>query len=200
MSDSWLKEYHSRIMEEYKFSMERKDRVTDWAIGIFFATLIAYAQLLREQVPSVWRISLLVGLLCFVMRLFSNSCLAFAYLKKWRYLTDMIEKHWMKNAPPLDKVQNAIQRFHYTPRTTEKRIFFVKNQLITGFLLLFVFPFFLLSLEFYSNPQDLNVLAPISFLVIYYVYESILFWKNKALDMPKNIDVSTFKEEDLHRP
>jgi hypothetical protein len=193
MSDSWLKEYHSRIMEEYKFSMERKDRVTDWAIGIFFATLIAYTQLLREQVPSVWRIAILVGLLCFVMRLFSNSCLAFAYLKKWRYLADMIEKHWMKNAPTLDKVENAIKRFHYTPRTTRNRVFFVKNQLITGFLLLFVFPFFLLLLEIFFHPQDLNVLAPTSFLVAYYVYESIIFLKNKALDMPKNIGVSTKK-------
>ena len=173
--------------------MERKDRVTDWAIGIFFVTMIAYSQLLTEHVPSVWRISLLVALLCFVVRLFSNSCLAFAYLKKWRYLTDMIEKHWMKNAPPLNKVQNAIQRFHYTARTTQKRVFFVKNQLITGFLLLFIFPFFLLLLELYSNPQDLNVLAPILFLGVYYVYESIMFWKNKALNMPKNIDASKSK-------
>ncbi|MFW9917251.1 MAG: hypothetical protein ACFFGZ_16725 [Candidatus Thorarchaeota archaeon] len=187
MSESWLKEYHSRIMDEYRFSMERKDRVTDWAIGIFFATLIAYAQLLREQVPSIWRICIIVALLCFVIRLFSNSCLAFAYLKKWRYLTDMIEKHWLKNEPTLEEVQDAIQRFHYKPRTTEKRVIFVKNQLITGFLLLFLFPFFLLSFEFYFNPQDLNVLAPISFLIAYYVYEFILFWKNKALTMPKNI-------------
>ena len=198
MSDPWLKEYHSRIIQEYNFSMERKDRVTDWAIGIFFVTLVAYAQLLREQVPSLWRISLLVGLLCFVVRLFSNSCLAFAYLKKWRYLIDLIEEHWMKNVPTLDKVQKAIQRFHYTPRTTEKRIFFIKSQLITGFLLLFIFPFFLLSLELYSNPQDLNVLAPISFLVLYYVYESIIFWKSKALNMPKNNDASTSKKKSMN--
>ena len=186
MSESWLKEYHSRIIDEYRFSMERKDRVTDWAIGIFFATLIAYAQLLREQVPSVWRICLIVALLCFIIRLFSNSCLAFAYLKKWRYLTDMIEKHWMKNEPTLERIQDTIQRFHYTPRTTEKRIYFVKNQLISGFLLLFLFPFFLLSFELYFNPQDLNVLAPISFLIAYYTYEVILFWKNKTLRKPKN--------------
>ncbi len=101
----------------------------------------------------------------------------------------------MKNVPPLDNVQDAIQKFHYTPRTTEKRIFFIKSQLITGFLLLFVFPFFLLLLELYSNPQDLNVLAPISFLVAYYVYESIMFWKNKSLNMPKNNDASTSKQK-----
>jgi hypothetical protein len=188
MSESWLKEYHSRIIDEYRFSMERKDRVTDWAIGIFFATLIAYAQLLNEQVPSVWRICLIAALLCFVMRLFCNSCLAFAYLKKWRYLADIIEKHWMKNEPTLEKVQKAIQRFHYTPRTTRKRVFFVKSQLKTGFLLLFLFPFLLLSFELYSNVQDLTVLAPISFLAAYYVYESVLFWKTKALNMPTNIN------------
>jgi len=186
MSNSkWLREYYSRLLEEYKFSMERKDRVTDWAIGIFFVALVAYVQLLREQSPSIWRICLMVGLLCFIMRLFCNSCLAYAYLKKWRYLLDLIERHWMGTVPSLDFVKNEIERHHYTPRTTERRAYFVKNQLLAGFILLFSFPFFLLLFEIFSNPQNLDFIMPVSFLVLYYAYEFVMFSRHKALNMPK---------------
>lgn len=185
-NSEWLIEYHSRVIEEYKFSMERKDRVTDWAIGIFFVTLVAYAELLRNGSPSIWRISLIVGLLAFTMRLFCNSCLAYAYLKKWRYLLDSIEKHWMKNEPAINTLQNEIDTLHFLPRTTEKPAYFIRNQLLSGFLLLFMFPFFLLFYEFYANPQDVYSLIPIAFLIIYYFYEAILLLKGaKALEMPK---------------
>ena len=185
MSNSrWLNEYYSRIVEEYKFSMERKDRVTDWAIGVFFIGLVAYVELLREQVPAIWRVYLVVGLLSFIMRMFCNSCLAYAYLKKWRYLLDLIEKHWMNKSQPLDFVKEEIEKFHHAPRTTEKRTYFVKNQLLAGFLLLFLFSFFLLFFEVYSNPLDSSFVIPISFLVAYYIYESVMFLRHKALSTP----------------
>lgn len=186
MSDEWLRHYYSRITEEYKFSMERKDRVTDWSIGVFFIALVAYAELLRGQVPSIWRIYLIVGLLFFIIRLFYSSCLAYAYLKKWKYLLDLIEKHWMNATPSLDFVKGEIEKLHYTPRTTEKRIYFIKNQLLAGFVLLFLLPFFLLLSEIYTNPQGLNVAIPISFLVLYFVYESVMFSKHEALNTPRD--------------
>jgi len=172
-------------MEEYKFSMERKDRVLDWSIGILFIALVAYVELLRYQLPSIWRIYLIVGLLCFIMRLFSNSCLAYAYLKKWRHLLDFIEKHWMIGKSSLDDVKKEIERYHYTSRTTERRRYFIKHQLVGGFLLLFIVPFFLLFFELYSTPhQDLKIILPLSFLVGYYVYEAIIYATNRERSMP----------------
>jgi len=117
------------------------------------------------------------------MRLFINSCLAYAYLKKWRYLLDLIEKHWM-NKETLKSVTNAIDKYHYTPRTTEKRIYFVKHQLVGGFILLFLFPFFILLFEICSNPYDSNSIIPVLFLAAYYVYESLIFVTNKERSMP----------------
>lgn len=184
MPEEWLEEYYSRVVEEYKFSMERKDRVLDWSIGIFFIALVAYVELLRYQLPSIWRICLIVGLLCFMIRLFSNSCLAYAYLKKWRYLLDSIEKHWASKEESLDLVKNEIERYHYTPRTTERRIYFVKHQLVGGFFLLFLLPLVLLVWDIYSNLQNLKILAPIMFLVAYFAYEAFIFVKNKKLGMP----------------
>ena len=164
--------------------MERKDRVTDWAIGIFFVALVAYVELLREQMPSIWRVCLVVGLLCFIMRLFISSCLAYGYLEKWRYLLDIIEKHRMSNTMTLDFVKNEIEKYHYTPRTTKKRMYFVKSQLLAGFVLLFFFSSFLLLLDLYSNPQEMYAIIPISFLVVYYVYESFMFIEYEPLNMP----------------
>lgn len=187
-NSKWLKEYYSRIIEEYKFSMGRKDRVTDWAIGIFFVALVAYVELLREQMPSIWRVFLIVGLLCFIMRLFISSCLAYGYLEKWRHLLDLIEKHWMSNAISLDSVKNEIEKYHYTPRTTKKRVYFVTSQLLAGFVLLFLFSFFLLLFELYSNPLEMYAIIPISFLVVYYVYEFFMFSEHEPLSMPAGND------------
>jgi len=190
-----LKEYYSRIIEEYKFSMERKDRVTDWAIGIFFVSLVAYAELLREQVPPIWRVFLIVGLLCFIMRLFISSCLAYGYLEKWRHLLDFIEEHWMTDTVSLDSVHNEIKRYHYTPRTTKKRGYFVKSQLLAGFGLLFLFSFSLLLFELYSNPPEMYTIIPIAFLVAYYVYEFFMFSEYEPLSMPALNDLSQKQEE-----
>jgi len=170
--------------------------VLDWAIGIFFLALVAYVELLRYQLPSIWRVYLIVGLLCFIIRLFSNSCLAYAYLKKWRYLLDLIEKHWMYRESSLDFVKKEIGKYHYTPRTTEGNTYFIKHQLIGGFSLLFLAPFFLLFFELYSNPpQDLNIALPISFLVGYYTYEAVIFVTNRERSMPSENAVSTISNE-----
>lgn len=183
----WLKEYYSRIIEEYRFSMERKDRVTDWAIGILFVALVAYAELLREQSPSIWRIYLTIGLLCFIVRLFFNSCLAYAYLKKWRYLLDLIEKYWRQDSVTLEFVEKEIEGYHHTPRTTETRTYFIKSQLKAGFLLLFLSPFFLLSFEIFFKLQGLNELViPLLILIAYYTYETVMFIEHKALNMPED--------------
>ena len=49
--------------------------------------------------------------------------------------------------------------------------------------------------EIYSNPQELNIILPLLFLCIYYVYESIIFVKNKERSVPSvNDDVPAFKE------
>lgn len=177
----WLRDYYSRITEEYKFSMERKDRVTDWSIGIFFAFLIAYAELLMAQTPSIWRIYLIIGTLCFIDRLFINSCLAYGYLEKWRYLLDLIEKHWMNGNPTIEYVKDKIENLHYAVKTTKGRMYFIRSQLIASFSLLFLFPFVLLLFDSYSTPLN-ELFVPILFLFAYLVYEAIMYLNDKHLN------------------
>jgi hypothetical protein len=171
----WLKDYYGRIRDEYKFSMERKDRLFDWAIGILFVAIVAYTGMLTNNQPSIWRVYLLVGLSCFIMRLFTNSCLAYSYLKKWKYLMDLIEKHWMYKKTTIENVQKEIEKYHYKSRTTKKRTYFIKHQLVGGFLLLFVFPFVLIFSEYSTYPpQNLMDILPLLILVVYYAYETYI--------------------------
>ena len=165
--------------------MERKDRVTDWTIGVFFISLVAYSELLGSKTPSIWRVYLLIILLCFVIRLFFNSCLAYAYLKKWRYLLDLIEKYWMSGEVTLEFVKKEIESLHHIPRATEKRTYFVNAQLKAGFFLLFLFPLILLSYEVYLDPQ-VQVVLPFSILVGYFIYEVTIFLAYDRIQIRKD--------------
>jgi hypothetical protein len=162
--------------------MERKDRVTDWSITIFFIAVVAYAELLRESVPTIWRVGLLVGLLCFIVRLFFNSCLAYAYLKKWRFLLDNIERHWSEQFPTLDTIREYVKRYHYSVKTTETRLYFVKSQLTAGFFLLFLFPSILLIYELSFYEQNISVSIPLIWLLIYLFSECYKFASGKHFE------------------
>jgi len=45
------------------------------------------------------------------------------------------------------------------------------------------------------NPQDLNIIAPVSFLVAYYFYESVIFVTNKELSMPSENAITPASNE-----
>lgn len=176
--------------------MERKDRLFDWSIGILFVAIVAYAELLSNGKPSIWRVYLLVGLSCFIMRMFTNSCLAYAFLKKWRYLLDFIEKHWMDGETSIGDVKKEIKKYHYESKTTEKRSYFIKHQLIGGFVLLFVVPFVLIFFEYKTNmPQDLAGFFPLLILICYYVYEILIMCSNRHRSMPSEATDSSVTTE-----
>jgi len=161
--------------------MERKDKVFDWSIGILFVAIVAYADLLSNTAPSIWRISLLVGLSCFIMRMFGNSCLAYGYLRKWRHLLDNIEGYWKWGKPSLADLNKEIGIYHHTKKMTKKSSYFVKSQLKVGFFLLFIVPFVLIAFEFITYTQDWKSWFLVVLLAGYYVYEGNLL---KKIDAP----------------
>jgi hypothetical protein len=167
----WLKEYYARISEEHRFSLNRKDTLTYWAITAVFVMLAAYVELLRFELPTLWRISLLVGTICLLVRFFMHSCLAYAYLRKWRYLLEQIEKHWMTGKPSLVDIQGDIKKYHHTPRTTVTRGYLVMAQLKAGFLLVFLLPISLIIFEVFYFPQSRFTLVSLALLITYIIYE-----------------------------
>lgn len=185
MGASWLTDYYGRIREEYQFSMERKDKITDWSIGVFFVAITAYSLLIGNGANSLWRIYLIVILLCFVVRFYLSSCLAYAYLKKWRYLLDLIEKYQMNKDPSLDFVKKEISELHHTARATEKRRYFLIGQLKAGFFLMFLFPSIILTFEVILF-HEIQIVLPLLFLIGYLIYETLIFTRYKNIDLRKS--------------
>mgnify|MGYP005640476231 CR=1 FL=1 len=176
MSNSeWLKEYYSRISQEYRFSLNRKDTLTYWALTAMFVMIAAYVELLRVKEFSFWRMSLLAGAICLSLRFFVHSCIAYAYLKKWRFLLEQIEKHWMTGKPSLSEIQNNINKYHHTPRTTVTRWYLVRSQLKAGFLLVFLIPSLLIMFEIINFPQTPYKFIPFVAILIYLIYECLQF-------------------------
>jgi len=176
MSNSkWLKEYYSRISEEYRFSLNRKDTLTYWALTAVFVMLAAYVELLRFKESSLWRISLLAATVCLLVRFFIHSCLAYAYLKKWRFLLEQIEKHWMTGKPSLNNIRQNINKYHHTPRTTVTRWYLIKAQLKAGFFLVFLIPSLLILFEILCSPQSFYTFVPLGAILVYLTYESWQF-------------------------
>jgi len=168
--DSWLDSYYSRITEEYKLSMERKDRVTDWSITIFFIAIIAYAQLLTSN-NSLWRICLLFGLELFILRFFINSMIAYSYLKKWRYILKQIDLYHFKKDIDFEKIKKIVEIYDHTHTTTENARYFIIRQLINGFGLLLSIPILLMIFEFIINPPAKEVILPLIGSILYAGYE-----------------------------
>lgn len=133
--DAWLSSYYSRITEEYKISMERKDRALDWSITVFFIAFIAYAELLSNN-NSIWRIYLLFILELFILRFFVGSIIAYTYLKKWRYIIQQIDSYYFKKKPTIEEINAIIETYDHKGTTTEKARYFIKRQLTVGFGLL----------------------------------------------------------------
>ena len=124
--DDWLSSYYSRITEEYKISMERKDRALDWSITIFFIAFMAYAELLTSK-NFIWRIYLLLILELFLFRFFIGSIIAYSYLKKWRYIIQQIDSYHFKNVIDLEEIKTIIDTYDHKHTTTENARYFIKS-------------------------------------------------------------------------
>ena len=172
--DAWLSSYYSRITEEYKISMERKDRALNWSITVFFIAFMAYAELLTNN-NSIWRIYLLFILELFILRFFIGSIIAYTYLKKWRYIIQKIDSYKFKKEPKIDEINTIIDTYDHKDTTTEKARYFIKNQLKVGFGLLFAIPIVLITYEFLNNPPGQEVIWGIGFSILIVIYEILIF-------------------------
>jgi len=168
--DDWLSSYYSRITEEYKISMERKDRTLDWSITIFFIAFIAYAELLTSE-NFIGRIYLLLILELFLFRFFIGSMIAYSYLKKWRYIIQQIDSYHFKNVIDLEKIKTIIDTYDHKHTTTEHARYFIKRQLIVGFGLLLSLPILLIIFELMKNPPGNEVIFPLIASVLFIGYE-----------------------------
>ncbi len=180
-TEEWLGRYYRRITEEYKISMERKDRALDWSITVFFLAIMAYSELLSSG-TAAWRIYLFLIVELFLLRFFIGSILAYAYLNKWRHIIQQIDLHHFNNSVSIEDIQSTIDTYDHNHNTTKPSWYFIKNQLRVGFGLLFLFPGLIIVYEVSKVNASFEILIPILVTILIIVWEiSTLPIKTKML-------------------
>jgi hypothetical protein len=182
----WLASYYQRLQNEYQFSLARRDNVTNWALTLFIAVVTTYTALLTSQIvpSSIWRIGLLLVALGLMIRFFSQSMIAYAFLRRCRYIENGIEAHWAVGEPLLQQIVLDLQTYDHGRRATVTRLAMLWSQLRAGFLLIFLVLSAVLLFEL-SQTQMTNVtsLLLVGFLV-YVAWETAIFLQYDQLKRP----------------
>jgi hypothetical protein len=148
----WLKDYYSRVQSEYEFSFSKKDNLTNWSLTILIATLGLYFGNFVGigSFDSESRFAIVIGTLIIVIQFFVNSMLTYGFMKKWRFIKEEIEKHWMTGKPTLDEIKNYVVMYDHGRRLRSGWKEMLWAQLRAGFLLILAMPISLGILEIYS--------------------------------------------------
>lgn len=160
--------------------------MTNWALTLFIAVIATYTTLLTSQLVTlgVWRIGLLLVALGLMIRLFSQSMIAYAFLRRCRYIENAIEAHWAVRQPSLQQIVVDLQIYDHGRRATVSRLAMFWSQLRAGFLLIFLVLSVILLIEL-SQVQVTNALSVIlvGFLA-YVVWEVVIFVQYDQLKRP----------------
>ena len=175
----WLHTYHNRIQDECRFSLERRDRVTNWSYAILVASIVAYVGFFVDGtwVLPLGRFALVAGVLFVLIRFFFTSMLAYGFFLKWRYLRNAIEQHWMNNEPSLDKIKEYITEYdHGKSRPSVGRNRLV-GQVKSGFFLILIIPLIPIGIEFYLDNSNVFYYIILAGVGLYAILEMYNFKK-----------------------
>jgi hypothetical protein len=187
MSD-WLHDYHHRIQEECKISLEKRDRVTNWSYAILATVIATYVGFFADGtfVLPIGRFALVAGVLFVLIRFFFTSMIAYGFFLKWRYLRNAIEQHWMNNKPTINEIKQYITDYDHgrsKPIVDRNRL---AGQIKSGFFLILIIPLIPIGIEFYlnnSNPFYYVIMVGIG---IYAILEMYNFQKYDHNNPKKN--------------
>lgn len=132
--NEWLKVYYSRLESENAYSLKKKDTFTNWSLIILVGLISIYfgfhgGKVLTEDL----RFLLLTAFIIVLIQFFGNSLISYAYLRKWRYLTNQIDSYWMNGKPSLEKIQKDITTYDLGNKTIVGSKNIVSAQLRSGF-------------------------------------------------------------------
>lgn len=174
----WLKAYYERLCEDARFDIGRKDTFTYWALTLFLAIFAVYAGLWFQQVPSLWRLSILYVAGALLTRFFVHSCLAYAGILRWRHLTKKIEQTCVMGSGNISQIYTDIKEYDHESKIPVKRRKLVVTQLKAGFGIIFGLVFILIlyeSLLLAPSQDALVFLLLTTAAVAYIVYEGAAF-------------------------
>jgi len=136
--EEWLKVYYSRIQAQHDNSFRKKDTLTNWSLTILVAFFGIYFGILsgiisNETQDQSLRFVLVTGFLIILGQFFSNSLIAYAYLRKFRFLIEQIDSYWITGTPTLDEIIENIKKLDLKPQTNVGLKKMIKAQLTAGF-------------------------------------------------------------------
>ena len=175
---SWINTYYSRIQDDYKSSITRRDAVTTWSYSLLAATLGVYFGFFSENLliqPS-WRFALLTGLTIILIRFFFQSMIAYGFILRWRMIKTKIEKYWMQGNPTIDELKKIVEKYDHgktIPPSGRNRLV---GQVRSGFILILIIPVILIINELLiQNEITLFYFGLLGGLTVYVILEIINF-------------------------
>jgi len=164
--EEWLKVYYSRLESENAYSLKKKDSFTNWSLIILVGLISIYfgfngGKILTEDL----RFLLLTGFLVVLIQFFGNSLISYAYLRKWRYLTNQIDSYWMNGKPSLVKIQEDITTYDLGNKTIVGLKNIISAQLRSGFHIILGGPTALWLYELFTI-QEITLIHVLGFIIL----------------------------------
>ena len=86
-------------------------------------------------------------------RFFFKSMIAYSFFRRWRYLENRIESHWVTGDPSIQEIVSDIVKYDHGRRTSVTKRSMLWSQLRAGFLLIFFVLSIVLLVELSHLPQ-----------------------------------------------
>ncbi len=142
--EDWLKAYYSKVQALHDNSFRKKDTLTNWSLTILVAFFGIYFGILSGNInpipdPNI-KFILVTGFLIILGQFFSNSLIAYAYLRKYRYLIQKIDSRWITGIPTLEKIMKDITELDIKGQTNVGMREACRAQLKAGFAIILVPP------------------------------------------------------------
>jgi hypothetical protein len=138
MGSEWVPSYYEKLIDDFEASLERRDTITNWSLTVFLGIIGFYFALLTQpSVSHLWRVALLLLSLALFMRFAVMDMYTYSFVKKWEYMKQRVESHWITNEPGLKELEADILALDHRGRTTASRWRMIRSLMRNGFLFIF---------------------------------------------------------------
>lgn len=178
--ENWINHYYNKITGEYQLSFNRRNSLYNWSLTALIALAGIYATFYSEglEIPNIWRFVLVTAFALIELRFFMMSMVSHGFLRRWRYLQNIIEAYWFKDTIQNENDVNVeIKKFDHGTKIPMKWSRMIAAEFQSGFALMLLGPFVLIGYEIVRINYQLNTghVIVISILIVYIIWEIVIF-------------------------
>lgn len=172
----------------FQVDVRRRDNITYWALVLLGAWMTVFIGFISGStiVTTFWKVALLVGVTALLIRFYIHAVLAYAYIRKHKYLLSQVENYWISGNPTLDELKADIKNYDQKAHVTVTRKHMLWAQLRAGYFLILGIPFGgLVATLLPIGELDSNCLFIIGLFAVYLLYEAFNFLEYGRIKKPK---------------